>query len=106
VHAGAYAKTGEPCPASGWWRCEESQALDGTRWFAQGSLLPAATFKVSAGAFGRGSGVPAVIQRRSSWKLVRIAQSPLAAGAIGTTGEEPPQPGVDGQPEPDDPHRI
>jgi hypothetical protein len=106
VHAGAYAKTGEPCPASGWWRCEESQALDGTRWFARGSLLPAATFKVPASAFGRGSGVPAVIQRRSSWKLVRLALSPQAAGAIGTAGDEPPQPGVDGQPEPDDPQET
>jgi hypothetical protein len=38
---GSYVTTGTPCPASGWWRCEESHALDGTRWFAQGSLLPA-----------------------------------------------------------------
>lgn len=70
---GSYVKTGAPCPASGWWRCEESHALDGTRWFAQGSLLPAATFKVPPGAFGRASGGPELIQRRSSWQLVRYA---------------------------------
>lgn len=46
---GTVAKTGEPCAASGWWRCEESQALDRTRWFALGSLLPPATFEAPPG---------------------------------------------------------
>jgi hypothetical protein len=105
VQAGAYAKTGEPCPASGWWRCEESQALDGTRWFAQGSLLPAATFRVQAAAFGRASGAPAVIQRRSGWKLVRIAQSPHVDGPTGIAGD-PPDAGTGGQSEPDDPSTV
>jgi hypothetical protein len=72
---GSYVRTGEPCPASGWWRCEQSHALDGTRWFAHGSLLPAATFKVPPGVFGRSSGGPEVIQRRSSWQLVRYAHA-------------------------------
>jgi hypothetical protein len=35
---GTFAPTGAPCPASGWWHCEESHALDGTRWFAEGEL--------------------------------------------------------------------
>jgi hypothetical protein len=47
-----------------------------------------------------------VIQRRSSWKLVRIAQSPLSAGAIGVEGDDPPEPGADGQSEPDDPRKA
>jgi hypothetical protein len=75
---GAYAATGVPCPASGWWRCEESQALDGTRWFAQGSLLPAATLSVLPDVFRKASSGPRNIQRRASWKLVRLAQSPAA----------------------------
>jgi hypothetical protein len=82
---GTYVKTGVACPASGWWRCEESHALDGTRWFARGSLLPAATFKVPPGAFGRAMRHPDLIQRRSTWQLVRYAQAPAPgadAGAV------------------------
>lgn len=62
---GSVAATGLPCPASGWWRCEDAQALDGTRWFAQGASLPPATFE-------RGS----IFQRRSRWQLVRQTQGP------------------------------
>jgi hypothetical protein len=71
---GAYAMTGNPCPASGWWLCQESDALDGTRWFARGSLLPEATFAVPERTFGRTSGTPKAMQRRGIWQLVRLAQ--------------------------------
>jgi hypothetical protein len=74
-----FAPTGIPCPASGWWQCEESHALDGTRWFAQGSLLPAATFAVPPDVFGKSTSGPKVIQRRGTWRLVRYAQAPAAA---------------------------
>jgi hypothetical protein len=73
---GTYATTGKACPASGWWRCEEPSALDGTRWFAKGSLLPAATFAVPPGVFGKSSGAPKAIQRRGTWQLVRLAEAP------------------------------
>jgi hypothetical protein len=72
---GSYARTGDGCPASGWWRCEESQALDNARWFARGSVLPAATFQVPTGVFARPGG-PQFIQRRSGWQLMRYADSP------------------------------
>jgi hypothetical protein len=72
---GAYAITGNACPASGWWTCQESEALDGTRWFAQGSLLPAATFAVPGRVFGKAPDTPTVIQRRGTWQLVRLAQA-------------------------------
>lgn len=71
---GTGRRTGDMCPASGWWRCDEANALDGTRWFGRGSVLPAATFLVPAGLFGRSPG-PDVIQRRSTWRLVRRAES-------------------------------
>ncbi|MGB9107354.1 MAG: T6SS immunity protein Tli4 family protein [Telluria sp.] len=71
---GSYVRTGDPCPASGWWRCEEPHALDGTRWFAEGSLLPPATFQVPNGVFGKSSG-PEIIQRRSAWTLMRLAEA-------------------------------
>jgi hypothetical protein len=75
---GIYVRTGDVCPASGWWRCEESHALDGTRWFGRGSLMPAATFQVPAGVFGKSAG-PEVIQRRSMWQLARHAEASVAA---------------------------
>ena len=71
---GTRARTGEACPASGWWRCEESNALDGTRWFARGALLPAATFQVPAGVFAKSAG-PELIRRRSGWQLMRHADA-------------------------------
>jgi hypothetical protein len=72
---GSYLTTGSPCSASGWWRCEDSHALDGTRWFAQGSLLPAATFAVPHGAFAKSARAPKTIQRRGRWQLVRLAEA-------------------------------
>jgi hypothetical protein len=66
----SFAGTGAPCPASGWWRCADTDALDGTRWFAQGELLPPATFQLARSRFRIGTG-PEVFQRRSRWQLVR-----------------------------------
>lgn len=80
VRVGTGARTGEACPASGWWRCDEPEALDGTRWFASGSLLPAATLPVPTGVFSR-SGGPAFIQRRGAWSLVKHAASSSMANA-------------------------
>jgi hypothetical protein len=74
VALGTNVRTGEVCPASGWWRCGETHALDGTRWFPRGSTLPAATFQIPAGMFGRSAG-PEVIQRRSTWQLMRLAEA-------------------------------
>jgi hypothetical protein len=87
---GGYVKTGEACPASGWWRCEDAHALDGTRWFAQGSLLPPATFRVPATLFGKSEAGPAVIQRRSGWQLVRVAEA--------SEGVKPPVEAQPGEP--------
>jgi hypothetical protein len=90
---GSFVKTGSACPASGWWRCEESHALDGTRWFAQGSLLPAATFRVPPRTFGRSANAPEVIQRRSLWQLMRHAQaSERPKPGAGTPAAQPTPP--------------
>lgn len=90
VAIGCVAKTGMQCPASGWWRCEESHALDGTRWFAAGALLPAATFEVPSAAFGRAFGKTQAIQRRSVWQLVRHSDAPSTdAGPFYGDGDPP-----------------
>lgn len=73
---GSLASTGLPCPASGWWRCEDTHALDGTRWFARGNLLPPATFVVPPSVFGRSAHQTASIERRSAWRLMRVADAP------------------------------
>lgn len=90
VAIGCVAKTGMQCPASGWWRCEESHALDGTRWFAAGALLPAATFEVPSAAFGRAFGKTQAIQHRSVWQLVRHSDAPSVDPAPLHTGSDPP----------------
>lgn len=87
VVLGTNVKTGEVCPASGWWRCEETHALDGTRWFPRGSTLPAATFQVPVGVFGRSAG-PEVIQRRSTWQLMRQA-GPEGVALLADAQKEP-----------------
>jgi len=74
---GAYVRTGDACPVSGWWRCDDPHALDGTRWFARGSLMPVATFQVPTGVFSRPGG-PEFIQRRSGWQLMRLAEAPAS----------------------------
>lgn len=83
VPVGSIEKTGAACPASGWWRCLDGHALDGTRWFAAGGLLPAATF--AAPAHGRRGVHPEAIHRRSSWQLVRHAGDAGAAGDADAT---------------------
>lgn len=79
VPVGSFAATGVPCPASGWWRCEDPRALDGTRWFAQGSLLPSATFALPPGAFGGSAHGAQSIERRGAWRLMRLADAPVQA---------------------------
>ncbi len=48
VPTGSFAATGIPCPASGWWQCEDPRALDGTRWFAQGCFAAIGNVRRSA----------------------------------------------------------
>lgn len=83
VVVGSFAATGVPCPASGWWLCEDPRALDGTRWFAQGSLLPPATFALPPGGFSRSANSAKSIERRGAWRLVRLASAPPQSGSDG-----------------------
>jgi hypothetical protein len=76
VSLGSQAMTADPCPASGWWRCADAEALDGTRWFAQGSLLPPATFTVPGRGGATVAHAPRAIRRRASWQLMRLAETP------------------------------
>jgi len=92
VATGCITRTGLQCPASGWWRCQESHALDGTRWFAAGSLLPAATFEVPSAAFGRRFGRTQTIQRRSVWQLMRRSDNPDPPPGPSQDDPAPPAP--------------
>ncbi|MFC5460687.1 T6SS immunity protein Tli4 family protein [Massilia niabensis] len=81
VAVGSFAATGLPCPASGWWLCDDPRALDGTRWFARGSLLPPATFALPPGGFSRSANSAKSIERRGAWRLVRLADAPEQAAS-------------------------
>jgi hypothetical protein len=70
AETGSFAVTGIPCPASGWWRCEDTSAMDGTRWFVRGDLLPPATFHLPNAQIPLNR-TAKVVQRRSRWQLVR-----------------------------------
>ena len=93
VGVGTSARTGETCPASGWWRCDEPHALDGTRWFAGGSILPAATLPVPTGVFSKAGG-PEFIQRRGAWSLVRHAAT---SSMVNMAASPAPSPSGDGR---------
>lgn len=82
---GKTARTGEWCSASGWWRCTDEQALDKSRWFAQGMVLPQASYQLSAGGIGRRPGTVQLIRRQASWQLMRLARPEVSAHASGDT---------------------
>lgn len=68
---GTRADTGTPCSASGWWRCADSGAVDGTRWFGRGTLLPVATYRSERSWLDKIKGLPEMRRRRGVWQLVR-----------------------------------
>jgi hypothetical protein len=80
---GSLARTGAPCHASGWWKCQDAEALDGTRWFAEGDLLPVATFSVPPKKARFLKQDATLFQRRTVWQLVRQASEPGDGGAQG-----------------------
>lgn len=73
---GRTLRSADVCPASGWWRCVDEQALDGTRWFARGAVLPPATYRLSSGSTTRHG---QLITRQSGWQLMRLAVSTMPA---------------------------
>jgi hypothetical protein len=78
---GRTLRSAEVCPASGWWRCVDDEALDGTRWFARGAVLPPATYRFSnATRPGLGQQVQ-LMARQSGWQLMRLAAAPMPAVA-------------------------
>lgn len=78
---GRTLRSAEVCPASGWWRCVDEEALDGTRWFAHGVVLPPATYRFSTGANARLGQQGQLVARQSGWQLMRLASSPVPAAA-------------------------
>jgi hypothetical protein len=78
---GRTLRSADVCPASGWWRCVDEEALDGTRWFARGAVLPPATYRLSTGANPRDRLQDQLVARQSGWQLMRIAVAPMPAVA-------------------------
>jgi hypothetical protein len=76
VEPGHVVRSGATCPASGWWRCIDDQALDGARWFAEGAGLPPATYQLSGAGMRRRLPHPQLLTRQSAWELMREAAVP------------------------------
>lgn len=68
---GSLADSGMVCPASGWWRCVEVNALDGTRWFGRGQNLPMATVRQPLSTLEKLKGTSDVTLRKTPWQLIR-----------------------------------
>jgi hypothetical protein len=85
---GKTIRTGELCPAGGWWRCTDEQALDKSRWFAQGMVLPQASYQLPAGGIARRPRTIQLIRRQTSWQLMRLAR-PEALVEVGEPDAEP-----------------
>jgi hypothetical protein len=64
--------SGAPCAASGWWRCNEPGSLDGSRWFAEGEILPPASKAVALTMLEKMKGTAPVARAPANWELVRI----------------------------------
>ena len=78
---GSTVCSGAACPASGWWRCVDEQAEDGARWFAQGTVLPPATYRLPAAGKRRGAQHDRLAVRQSAWQLMRGAGAPHSGAA-------------------------
>jgi hypothetical protein len=65
--------SGAPCAASGWWRCNEPGSLDGSRWFAEGEILPPASKAVELTVLEKMKGAAPVVRAPANWELVRIS---------------------------------
>jgi hypothetical protein len=76
LEAGTQVMSAMPCPASGWWECSETKALDGTRWFARGHIMPPATVPVSVSLVEKIKGVPEFTRVKVNWRLMRPAEAP------------------------------
>jgi hypothetical protein len=90
---GDQLSSGGICTASGWWQCLEPDAVDGTRWFANGSLLPPATKPVSLTMLEKMKGVPNFVRVSTTWQLIRFAHS--ATSVAMECGASPSDPGTD-----------
>ncbi|WP_332875680.1 T6SS immunity protein Tli4 family protein [Massilia sp. S19_KUP03_FR1] len=90
VAVGRIVRSAESCPASGWWGCVDADALDTTRWFARGVVLPPATYRLTGGGLKPRPGDEQLIVRQAGWQLMRLAQTvpqhagpaPAGAGAL------------------------
>lgn len=101
---GTQLTSGAICTASGWWQCLEMGALDNTRWFADGAILPPATKPISLTLVEKMKGVPDFVRVPASWRLIRFADSetqvstqsvPTSPASPGGLGKDHPGPSED-----------
>jgi len=71
VPLGTVAESGMTCPASGWWRCVNALAQDGTRWFGHGQILPVTTLRQQLSTLDQLTGGSDLTSQPAAWELIR-----------------------------------
>jgi len=86
VPLGAKCACGAPSPASGWWGCKDTDAVEPARWFAQGETTPDIRYRTHLHWWQRLAGQPSVVARKTAWQFLRadarnlspaLAEAPL-----------------------------
>lgn len=88
---GARLLSGADCTASGWWKCLDEDAIDGTRWFPIGAVLPVATKLIPLTVIDKIKGVPGYIRQPVVWQFIRPATSE-AMSIRANSDSFPPEP--------------
>jgi hypothetical protein len=72
VPLASVARTGEPCPQTGWWECTENQNIEGgkRRLLTAGDSMPSAMLANGSGFWKKLTGHPSIQQASMVWKLV------------------------------------
>lgn len=90
---GTELESGKVCSASGWWQCLETAAVDGTRWFQKGVVLPPATKSASLTIIDKLKGMAEFVRVAANWRLVRVTDADNASlDAPENTDVLPPSP--------------
>jgi len=77
IPLGELARTGAPCPQSGYWQCPDRDVHGGPRLFQLGETMPAAVVKRDLSFIERIKGTTAEISTHTVWRLVKYPEVPI-----------------------------
>jgi hypothetical protein len=71
---GELARTGAPCPQTGYWQCPDRDVNGSPRLFQQGEIMPAAVIKRELSFMERLKGANAEVITNTVWRLVKYVE--------------------------------